>query len=230
MFEDHRERLPKAGWEQWFFCAFVALLIGLFGAEIASDFRLVKLTPVFFLLAWIPLLVVHEFAHAIVARVFGWYVGRIVIGFGKTARTYRFGETQLEIRWFPFEGFVACLPRNLNWPRTKNALIYFAGPGVELLIAGLIVVVIGWETLLSSPTRISTAALQGIWVAALTGAVLNLVPHSVASETGRVPNDGLGILQSFFRPDHYFADQIGTTYNPSTKSWDEHDSADWWKR
>jgi len=230
MFPEHRHKSPQTGRERVIAFAFVAILVALFAAEVASDFRLEKLTAVSFLLAWIPLLFLHEFGHAIVAWALGWYVGRIVVGFGRPVRTFQIGETQFEIRSFPLEGFVQCVPRNLKFPRTKNALVYFAGPGVELLLAGLLLIAVGPETLLGMPTQISTTVLQGLWGAAMVGAVLNLIPHSVATENGRVPNDGLGILQSFFLPEHYFAERIGATYNPTTSDWEEHDSADWWKR
>ena len=79
------------------------------------------------------MLVVHEAGHGIVAAILGWHVPLIVIGMGRPILVFRLGSTVVEVRVLPLEGFVVPLPKNLRAVRWKSALIYFAGPGAELL-------------------------------------------------------------------------------------------------
>ena len=81
---------------------------------------------------------------------------------------------------------------------------------------------------------------QGLGLAVLTSAFFNLVPHYAETQSGMIPNDGLGILQSFTKTDGYFADMIGARHGPdaerwkndesSRDEWESYDRADWWKR
>jgi len=230
MFFEQRDAGPQTPGDRWFLLGFVLLLVGLFTAAVVSDFSLAKLAAVFVVVFWMPLLALHEAGHALAAKALGWYVGQVVIGFGPIWRRFELGGAHVQLRSFPVEGFVRCVPRNLAWPRTKSALIYFAGPGIELAAAACVLWLAGPQRLLAQPESVGVAALQGLALAAASGGVLNLLPHGVTVDGVQVPNDGLGILRSFVLPEAYFAQQIGRTYNPTTDTWDEYDPADWWKR
>ena len=215
-------RTPQTRGEWWFYFFFLAVVFGLFAGAILEDFSLAKLVALFYVVFWAPLLALHELGHALVAKAVGWYAGQLVIGIGPPAGRFRLGDTHVEVRWFPVEGFVRCVPRNLRWPRIKNALIYFAGPGVELLLAVVLLVVAGPERMLHPPADVVTAALQGLCLAAVSGAVVNLIPHQVITSAGPIPNDGLGILQSTMLPDEYFAELAQHAYNAESDAWDAH--------
>ena len=135
------------------------------------------------------------------AKLVGWQVVQVVIGMGRSLGSFRLGGTSIELKLLPLEGFVRSMPRNLNSPGFKNALIYLAGSGIELVLAGAILWAIGPERLLSRFEGYSTIAWQSLAPAATVGGVLNLVPHAVQTSSGQmIPNDGLGILLSLFRP------------------------------
>lgn len=103
-----------------------------------------------FLLAMLPLVVVHEWGHYWMAKKLGVKILRFSIGFGKPLWMRRFGRDQTEwvIAAIPFGGYVkmvdeaegnvdvADLPRAFNrqalWKRT---LIVLAGPMANLLLA-----------------------------------------------------------------------------------------------
>jgi peptidase M50-like protein len=234
-------RAPLTPFEWWFSALFLAIIVGAFVAVIVQDYEPVKLVPVFFVIFWLVLLPIHEAGHALVAHLLGWYVGQVVIGMGRTLHRFKIGKTSVELRMFPIEGFCGSVPTNLRWPRLKNALIYFAGPGVELLILGFVVLAVGPRTLLSRSDNVGILACQGLGLAVLSAAFFNLVPHYADTQSGMIPNDGLGILQSFTKPDRYFADLLGWRHDPdaerwtsdddaSDDEWEAHDPTDWWRR
>jgi membrane-associated protease RseP (regulator of RpoE activity) len=183
---------------------FLLVVLGLFAGEIVLNFHPVKLAALFIVLFWMPLLAVHEGGHAVVAAVLGWRVRRVVLGMGRTILRFRVGSTPVDVRLIPVEGFVEPAPTSMNWPRLKNALIYFAGPGAELLLVVVVAVLVGFDTLTTSTDHIGLIAVQSLCVAALVGAVINLIPHGVSTQNGFVANDGLGILLSFSLPDEHF--------------------------
>ena len=96
---------------------------------------------------------------------------------------------------------VEIVPSSLESPRLKNAFIYAAGPGIELLLVGLIIAILGWDTDTSAPESYGVAALQAICHAGLVGVFINLLPLSA---TPGAMTDGMGIVQSPFLPRVYF--------------------------
>jgi len=183
-----------------------------------------------FCVFWIVQLVIHEAGHALMAWALGWHVGRVVIGMGRTVARFHIGRTPVEWRFAPSEGFVQPVPNNVHSPQLKNALIYFAGPGVELVLLLIIVWVVGLEALFTRSEEPYLIAAKTLAAALALSCFVNLWPHDAESQGGRVPNDGLGILYSFRKPDAYFAEQVGKTYDAETDTWKEYDPADWWKR
>src|SRR5262249_54237943 len=147
-------RGPMTPFERWFSALFALRLLAAFVAVILKDFEPVRLVPVFVIVWWLVLLPIHEAGHALVAHLLGWYVGQVVIGMGGTLARFTIGPTMVELRAFPIEGFCASVPKNLRWPRLKSALIYLAGPGVELLLLGIVALLVGPRTLLSRSEHI----------------------------------------------------------------------------
>ena len=165
-------------------------------AEVASSYEPAKLSILFMALFWIPLAALHEMGHAVVARALGWRVRSLVVGFGKPLIRFDFRGVPVEIRALPIEGFVRCAPTSLDSVRARSAAIYFAGPGIELLLACMILYGAGVETLLNPSLDIGVIALQSLALAGVLGAVLNLIPHSTVTLDGEILNDGLGIIWS----------------------------------
>lgn len=230
MYDPAPRRGPLTPDERWFVGLFVALLVGLLAAEIYHDFQPVKLSALLVVLFWIPLLALHELGHALAAALLNWHVGQVVIGMGRVLSSFRIRTTVIEIRLLPVEGFVTCVPKDLRLPQIKSALIYFAGPGVELVLAVGILLLIEPERLLTRSDDYLLIGWQSLALASAAQAVLNLIPHSVRTPEGERANDGLGMILSFHRPEGYYADMIGNTYNQETRDWEAYDPADWWKR
>ena len=164
-----------------------------------TNFEPRKLGALLFVVFWVPLLFIHEFGHAMMAKLLGWRVQRIVIGIGKSVFNTRFLSAPMDIRSIPLEGFVQIAPRNLDLARMKHALIYFAGPGIELLAFFIILGFFGgWDGFLTINNDYTRIALQSFAFAALVGAVLNLIPLGIITKDGSTPNDGMGILLCLF--------------------------------
>ncbi len=129
----------------------------------------------------------------------GWKIKRVVLGVGKVIGYWRWFRAPVEVRALPFEGFVQIAPKTQRHARFKHALIYFAGPGIELLLFLLIAMGLGgFDALFTFTDDYSRIALQSFAFAALIGAVLNLVPQGVTTQEGYTPNDGMGIFLCLF--------------------------------
>src|SRR5687768_2547042 len=126
---DSSPNRPFTPSERWIVVIFALVIFGLLIAEILTNYDPAKLSILLVVVFWIPLLALHEAGHALAAAVLGWYVGQVVIGMGRTLARFRLGSAVVDIRLFPIQGYVTCVPRNLVLPRLKSALIYFAGPG-----------------------------------------------------------------------------------------------------
>lgn len=198
----------------------LALFLTLFGLEIASNFQPAKLSAVFVVLFWVPLLVLHECGHALMAALLGCHVGQVVIGMGQLVRTFRVGPAVVEWRLFPLEGFVKSVPTNLKSPQLKSALIYAAGPAADLLIAAAVLWALGPEILFAPSQDYAIVTLQSLALAATVQGVLNLIPHYIERPNGMIPNDGLGIIRSFLLPDSHYASLIGWRYNEREGEWE----------
>jgi membrane-associated protease RseP (regulator of RpoE activity) len=224
MVDTKKEPEPMTAGEINFLAFFLAVVLGLFVAEIIHDYKPVKLTALFIVLWWMPLLVVHEAGHALMAAALGWHVGRVVIGFGRLVHKFRVGGTAVEVRMIPLEGFIVPIPRDLRVPRLKSALIYFAGCGAQLVILAVVVAVVGLETMVSASDQVPVLAAQSLGVVVLLRCVFNLLPLWVSDNNSpdpdkRIASDGLTIIRSFTRPEDDFAALVGLTYNDEAGEW-----------
>ena len=192
-----RDANPSTTAEKITYYVFWALLIIFFTLEMLDNYQPVKLTVVFFVLAWMPMTFLHELGHALAARFVGWEVKEFVIGYGKILKKFEYQGIQVEFRMIPLGGYVLPDYNERNWSRLKSAFVYFAGPGMELAIFAVFYLKIGVGQFTASDGNLATIMMQGVALSAVTGGVLNLIPHLAVTQNGRVPNDGLGILLSF---------------------------------
>lgn len=168
--------------------------------ELAREFSVAKLSVPFFLSSWVVLLIIHEFGHAIMARLVGWRVKLISIGTGKIILELAILGMPVEFRAIPLSGFVQPEAVNNQFPRLKQFLIFAAGPGIELLCVGLIVAIFGSSSLLQRTSDVTMIAVQSFCVAALLGVFMNLLPFSHETKDGRAWSDGLGMILCWGKP------------------------------
>lgn len=170
----------------------IMIMIAVFEEYSAS-----RLSVVLVLVFWVPMLVLHELGHAIAAKALGWHVREIVIGFGRELWQWQIGETRVRVKLAPVEGYVLPMPTSARQMRLKSALIYAAGPGIELLLLAIMLLVLGGDYVFGGSNEIGQVAAQSLAIAILLGAGFNLLPFS----TGGGVSDGLGILTSPFMSD-----------------------------
>lgn len=201
MYFDQRDndKKPASKAEKIFLIVISITFLFMMAMEISTDFEPKKLGALLFIVFWIPLLFIHEFGHALMAKILGWQVNRIVLGVGKIMMVTRLFNAPVEIRSIPLEGFVQIAPKTVSLARFKHALIYFAGPGIELLVFCLITYWLGgFEQLFTVTNDFTRIALQSFAFTALAGAILNLIPLGIVTKDGSTPNDGMGILLCLF--------------------------------
>ena len=199
-----KEASPSTLGEKIFYYIFIGLMVAGFTAEVFINYEPIKLSVLFFLAAWMPLIFLHELGHAVVARMLGWEVVEFVIGYGKLMKKFTYRGTQVEFRMIPLGGYILPKAKKMNWSRAKSALVYFAGPGAELIVFFLCWSIIGYGNLTETTSNYATILMQGIAFSAATGAVINLIPHDAVTAEGNVPNDGLGIILALFGDEKQF--------------------------
>lgn len=190
--DDPAPRRPLTSAEVRAALSFAVGMLVLLTADMFNDWSPAKLSMLFVVLAWLPMLVIHELGHALVARLVGWDVLEMVIGYGPELARFRVGKTLVALRAVPIEGHVLPTPREHRRAQLKSALVYAGGPLAELLTIVGIGALLGFDVLFSRATDMSVIALQSVALVAAIGVVLNLAPHAMSG----APSDGLGILLS----------------------------------
>lgn len=202
MIEIDYEKDPKPATrdEKIFLGIFGGLIMACFAGSIISDYQPIKLSALFFILGWVPLLFLHELGHALVAKAVGWRVEKFVIGWGKVIKEFEYAGAKCEFRMFPLTGYVQQRPRDVHHAKLKNGLIYFGGPGIELLLFFIIWLIVGPGTFMTPTANYLDIFLKGVGLAAIFGAITNLLPITARTDSGHCPSDGLGIFLCIVTP------------------------------
>jgi hypothetical protein len=203
---DPAPRLPVSRGERMIVLVLALGLLALFVADLAQGFSSHKLSVLFVVLFWGPLLVLHELGHTVAARLVGWNVSEIVIGFGRELHRFRVGGTRVHVRALPVEGYVISSPTSGSYARarSKQAFIYFAGPLTELLVLAVLFPILDFR-LPSPDDGVGRVALESLGVAAAAGALCTLFPYRSQGN----PSDGLGMLLSWFASEDSFRQRLG---------------------
>ena len=176
----------------------VLVIALLFLGEIFWNYSPGRMSVLFFFIGWILLLILHELGHAICAKIFGWRVLGLVIGFGQVLFKFKLFNVPVQIRAFPLEGFVLARPVNERWIRFKSASVYFAGPAVHLAALIIPLYVLGWEGLIEPSDDLGKIFVQSLAAVGFLGCLVTLIPFPANMEGHQAYNDGLGIVYSLF--------------------------------
>ena len=95
-----------------------------------------------FIVILVSLVVAHELAHFVTAKMFGVHVLEFGVGFPPRVFAKRFGETEYSLNWMPLGGFVRLLgeedpthPRSLaSRPAWQRLIVLAAGSVINLVL------------------------------------------------------------------------------------------------
>jgi Tfp pilus assembly protein PilF len=183
-------------------------------------------------------ILLHETAHAAVARVLGLRVFKVIVGSGPAWLTWKWAGVPVEIRRHPFGGLTYIGHESPRGFRLRNVLVVAAGPLVSLLwFLGLFWLVYDERLMQQLPVTVQRALeIPGwllVWPAAST-VVYSLWPHMCRAEGKQIPNDGLQLLQTPWLKPAEIIDSVGMTYaqlaNQSLEAGDSAGAKTWCDR
>lgn len=148
------------------------------------------------LLVMIPLIVLHELAHAFTASLVGLQAFRIVVGAGKPLITRRALGLDWEIRTIPWGA--ATLVSGLPLPgyRLRLFLVYLAGPLFHIIL----VIIFLAASLFVVPFTLSTWFVRLIQIGLYSNLLLllsNLWPRKIGMAIGQIGTDTWNIFNLF---------------------------------
>jgi tetratricopeptide (TPR) repeat protein len=150
----------------------------------------------------IPIVVLHELAHACAGRVLGVHVFRVIIGSGKLLVTRRAFGITWEWRLWPFSGgtVMACPPQAGNRARFFGAVL--AGPALHAFLLGAAAAFQMFLLILQEWFGLDLALLlqwTGLFlVFDLILLLFNLLPRRARGSAGQIGSDGLQLLNLLF--------------------------------
>jgi regulator of sigma E protease len=127
-----------------------------------------------FILVLGAMIVIHEFGHFIVAKLFGIRVEVFSVGFGKRLFGIKRGDTDYRLSLIPLGGYVKMCGENLDEKRTgaeyefmskpkwQRFCVAVAGPVMNILTALAIPVVIGMVHYTTASFRMQPAIVQSV--------------------------------------------------------------------
>lgn len=152
------------------------------------------LVQLFLVVATMP----HELAHALAARWCGWRVERIVLGFGPPVWAGRLFGFDLELKQIPYGGHTEAHAPDGRAQLWRHLLFVLAGPLVTVALA-----VAARNATSATVDSIALTAPVSLWwlfyIANATMALHHLFPYVASTPFGRVPSDGLALLQILFQ-------------------------------
>ena len=154
-----------------------------------------------------PLIVVHELAHASVAKLIGLSVPLIRIGAGREILRFRAAGTWVHVNLVPTHGLTMISARTTAGLRKKTAVALAAGPGVNVALALICWAVIGSEVF-RPPGDPQSVVASGFFFANLWLAAINLFPFTGRTRFGGLPSDGLHLLRLSSMEDQDLEDNL----------------------
>jgi tetratricopeptide (TPR) repeat protein len=160
------------------------------GSRAAGTVLLISLIVLFML----PLILMHELAHAAVAKLTGLRVFGIVIGVGKTIWSGKMFDMQWMVNSLPIGGITSVGARPVPNIRGKLFLVYLAGPASHVLLA---------YAAHSLSRMLPAGSFGGRFLVALVFAnillaLVNLFPRKLSLTTGVQGTDGWHLIRAPF--------------------------------
>lgn len=177
------------------------------------------MTIIIFLIVLVLLIVGHELGHFLTAKALKMKVLEFGVGFPPKIFGKKFSEegTEYTLNWIPFGGFVRIFGEDEkevddpqafpNRPKLHQALVLFAGPFANIVLAFLLsagAFMVGTFAILDTPSEVESAKDPHVLVA-------QVLPESPAAEAGIEPGDrvvSIGSISGIMYPTS--SEDVGT--------------------
>jgi len=145
----------------------------------------------------IVLILPHEWGHAWAAKLAGWFVYRIYIGFGKTLAKRKFLGFVTEFHAVPVVGLVLAAPSTKKHFQATHFVFVLAGPAVTVALMVLGAWLCGFKRLFDFHA-LETGLAPGQLFAYANGLLLlgSLWPAPIATPLGKLSSDVKLLLQN----------------------------------
>ena len=126
------------------------LVLGVVGAlfliaDRSSSFGCFLFNLFLFFFSYFLIIVPHELGHALVGRLMGMRVFRIIVGAGKPVWECRLFGVRFQVNSLPYGGFAWVMPSDLRAFRLRSVPMIAAGPGANILLALLALIPLGYS-------------------------------------------------------------------------------------
>lgn len=204
---DPAPRLPVSRGERSVVLVLSVAFAALLAADFASDFNAHKLGAVFVLAFWLPMLAVHALGHALAARLVGWRLAELGVGFGREVFSFRAGSVRVRVHTLPLEGYALVQPGAVRRARAKRAFVYFGGPLANLVVLGVLApgLALRWP---EHGDGLALIALQSLALTAALGALCTLLPYRASGN----PSDGLALLECAFGSEEVLRERLASVF------------------
>ena len=184
------------------FLADIILLVGagilIFSINPNSRAALIVLDVSLIVLFMLPLILMHELAHAGVAKLTGLRVFGIVIGVGRMIWSGKLFGMQWTVNSLPIGGITAVGARPVPGIRAKLFLVYLAGPASHIVLAYFAHII----SRLLPAASFGQRTLGALVFANILLALFNLFPRKLSITTGAQGTDGWHLLRVPFLKEH----------------------------
>jgi tetratricopeptide (TPR) repeat protein len=141
----------------------------------------------------------HELGHAIAAKLCGLRVFRICIGTGKKWLSMRILGFETHFLTIPMGGLTQAAHLDFQWFRLKRLTYVLAGPAINLVMAGIVLLFVPLRELFSWRSfQYSVPVGQLFFLTNLVVVIENPFPHNLKTSVGKVPSDGKAIWLTLF--------------------------------
>ncbi len=189
-------------YQKWVFISFFAIGgLGIFYRWLLPNEGIgwYLLNLFFFYLFLVVTILPHELGHAFAARLLGFKVSKIVMGFGKTIFTKKLFGIEIEFRPILLGGVTLAAHKDKDWFRLKQFGFILAGPLVNVLLILFICLLFPATDFWRFGNLMHGLALAQIFLYTnIYKLIVNLWPRTILTSAGKIPSDGLSLCKTWF--------------------------------
>lgn len=144
-------------------------------------------------------LFIHEFGHALAARIVGLRVVALIIGYGKKLFSFEIFGIPVEVNLKPLNGLTYAIPADNSWIKTRMWLFNLGGLLTHIIVICVFLTFfwIDFVSFFSSLVR-SVAILEVFFLANVFIFAINAFPYKISMPQGTYSSDGYNFFQMPF--------------------------------